>query len=147
MDYASNGSSLQSLLRREYRAPPIPPAEKPVQTVEKESEYEAFSYGRVGIRPQLMLGFRKCNGAVMVRPYAMLDAISTDEENSGFTIDFPKVSVIIQGRNLSKLFRFVCLHRVAEIIEADVATQFTESEENCVVESIDFRKPTIPLIS
>jgi len=136
MSFANSGHTVQSLLRREHRASPAPirePQEAPV-----ESEYEAFSYCRVGIRPQLMVTFRKSNGTVKVRPYSLLQALDSEDGNSGFRLEFPDVSVLVQGRNLSKLFAFLALHRVADVVEADIATQFAEAERNCVVESLEF---------
>ncbi len=136
MEFVSNGGALETFLRREYKTPPAVPEKNSSQPA--ESEYEAFSYGRVGIRPQLMLSFRKANGLVKVRPYALLQGLDSDDENSAFALSFPGLVVTVQGRNLSRLFVFICLHRVAEINEADTAMQFTESESNCVVASLGF---------
>lgn len=91
----------------------------------EESEYEAFASGRVGNKPQLTLLFRKASGEVFGFPYASFTEIRSENADLGFTVEFSGVEVEVQGQNLSKLFRYVCFHRAAEIVEAARSEQFT----------------------
>ena len=49
----------------------------------------------------------------------------------------------MQGRNLGKLFRYLWLHRVAEIVEADTSGSFLAEESDCVIESLRFAESTL----
>jgi hypothetical protein len=141
MEGSSSSSALQAILRREIQVP-TPKAEEKVSKPD-EKEYEAFSFGRVGIRPQLMLAFRKSNGEVRVRPYAILQGIDTDNEHAWFALDFPGLRVQIRGRNLSVLFRYLWLHRVVEVTEADTSSNFLADDAMCVIESLSFLEARI----
>lgn len=137
MDGNINSATLQAILRRDV---PIPPKteEGTAKAAGKEQEYEAYSFGRIGIRPQLMLALRKANGQVRIRPYAMLQGIDTDNEHVGFTLDFSGWRVQVRGRNLERLFRYLWLQRVLEIIEVDTSSSFLEDDRACVIESLSF---------
>jgi hypothetical protein len=89
---------------------------------EDDAEYQAFSFGRVGIKPQLTLLIRKASGAVEVFPYADFCGISSSDENLGFTLRFATRTVLIEGQRLGKLFQYICNFRTAEIMEADERT-------------------------
>ena len=85
-----------------------------------------------------MVALRKSSGEVRIRPYAMLHGIDTDNEQTGFTLDFPGLRVRVRGRNLATLYRYLWLQRVLEIAEADRAGSFLEDEKACVIESLSF---------
>jgi hypothetical protein len=105
-----------------------------------ETEYEAFSHGRIGRRPQMMIVFRKCSGEVVAYPYSMLSRIRSEDVDRGFTLSFAGTDIIIEGRQLARLFNYVCEHRAAEIIELDRAEAMAESAE-CVVTRVTVSKP------
>lgn len=94
-----------------------------------------LSYGRVGQRPRMMLAFRKCSGEVEVFPYSLLSRIHSDDIDTGFTLTFGPKTIIVAGRKLTQLFRYVCEHRAAEITEADRTTALI-SDATIVVTSI-----------
>jgi hypothetical protein len=83
-----------------------------------DSDYKAFTFGRVGPRPQmtLMLGFARGHGRGF--PYAQMLGIEFDDEDAGFRLEFPGLVVEIRGRNLTRLLRYVCDHRAARIEES-----------------------------
>lgn len=83
------------------------------------AEYQAFSFARVGIRPQLTLLLRKASGEVEGFPYADFRGVSAVDENSCFTIRFDTRTVKVEGQNLKQLFQYVCNYRAAEIVEAE----------------------------
>lgn len=100
-------------------------------------EYEAFAGVRIGNRPQLTLVFTKCTGEVLGFPYANLMQLTSTDVGQGFTLEFAGVEVVIKGRNLARLFRYVCDHRAAEIIEADRAEALLARQGEPVVEEIE----------
>ena len=112
-----------------------PPRSEPASE-SQANEYEACGRARIGNRPQLTLVFTKCSGEVIGFPYANLMRITSQDVAQGFTLEFAGVEVVVQGRNLARVFRFVCDHRAAEIIEADRAEAMLANPDGPVVESI-----------
>lgn len=102
-------------------------------TGDEADEYQALSFGRVGIRPQVTVLFRKANGEVEGFPYADFRGISSLNEESGFTVRFDARTVKIEGQHLGKLFQYICNHRAAEILEADPATAMNSPDGKPVV--------------
>ncbi|MCA9038409.1 MAG: hypothetical protein KDA91_24960, partial [Planctomycetaceae bacterium] len=97
-----------------------------------DDDYVAFGHGRVGLRPRMMLGFRKCNGQVDVFPYSLLTAIHSDDVDTGFTLTFGPRIVRVEGHKLTQLFRYVCEHRAVEIAESD-RTTVMQTDDNAIV--------------
>ena len=97
-----------------------------------EDGYQAFSFGRVGPRPQMTLLFRKANGEVRGFPYAQFDGIESDNPDDGFVVKFGRTLISIEGRNLNRLFQYVCNYKAAEIVEASprVAVQLCATQPN-----------------
>ena len=91
----------------------------PPDASQAEDDYVAFGHGRVGLRPRMMLAFRKCNGKVEVFPYSLLSRVCSDDIDTGFTLTFGPQTIMVTGRNLTQLFRYVCEHRAVDIVEAD----------------------------
>ena len=124
-------ATFRDLLERPGAEPDAPPTES-----QEAVAYEAFSFGRVGAAAQLTLLFRQANGAVFGFPYASLSGLRSDNPAAGFTLDFCGVKVTVVGRNLERLFRYVCDHKAAEIEQARRAELFQSDPQAAVVESM-----------
>ena len=83
----------------------------------EEDDYTPFANGRVGLRPQLMIIFRKVDGTSHAFAYSHLYSVTTENENAGFTADFGQHRVTVTGRNLEQLYRYICQHRVQAVQE------------------------------
>ncbi len=105
---------------------------------EEAEEYQALSFGRVGIKPQITLLFRKANGEVEGFPYADFRGISSVNEDIGFTVRFDTRTVKVEGQNLREAFRYICTHRAAEILEADEATAMQSPDGKPVVWKVNW---------
>jgi hypothetical protein len=112
-----SSNSIRALLEKQGRANGTPPLGAPAQ--EREAEYQPFANGRIGNQPQLTLVFRKKDGSVHGFSYSYFYSIESDNPDAGFTVDFSNAKVEVTGHNLEHLFRLVCQHRAAEIIEAN----------------------------
>jgi hypothetical protein len=119
-------------------------AEELAQNVEAsrddDSEYKAFTFGRVGPRPQmtLILGFAGGHGRGF--PYAQMLGIEFDDEDAGFRLEFPGQVIEIRGRNLKRLLRYVCDHRAARIEESTLQQSLVASDTAEIVDSIVVRR-------
>ena len=93
---------------------------KPTETQPPaDDDYVAFARGRVGLRPHMMLTFRKCSGEVEALPYSMLIRICSNDADKGFTLHFGSQTVIVEGHGLTQLFRYLCEYRAVETVESD----------------------------
>lgn len=124
-------ASFRALLQR-------PPEDEDVrsQSVDEDAE-TAFTFGRVGSRPQLTLLFQRASGAVFGYPYANLTALRSEDPDLGFTLEFGDAVVKVTGRNLEMLFQYVCDHKASRIEEARRAAVFGTDSRNAVVESLN----------
>ena len=77
---------------------------------------QSVQYGRVGLKPQLMIAFVKLDGYVEALQYITLRRIRSHSWQS-ITLDFLDQSVLIEGVNLERLFRYLQQNRVVEIAE------------------------------
>lgn len=93
---------------------------------------------RISRKPQMMLGFRKCNGEIDVLPYSMLARIRSEETSRAMTLTFPRGDVKIEGEHLTSLFHYLCEHRVLEIAESD-RTECLSSQNEVTVTAITIR--------
>lgn len=107
-------STLHSILNNSARKNFI----QPPHSTEEYSEYQAFSYGRVGTRPVSMVCFVKADGFHLVLPYIDLQSISSADPSEGFELEFTARRITVNGRNLSVAFKYLREHRLAEIAEA-----------------------------
>lgn len=87
---------------------------------------------RIARRPQMMVAFRRCNGVVTVLPYSSLSRIQSDDSDSVLQLNFPAVEVRIEGERLTRLFHYLCEHRVLEIAESDRAECMNDSTQIAV---------------
>jgi hypothetical protein len=99
-------------------------------------EYRAFSFGRIGIRPQLTLLFTKASGEVEGFPYADFRGIWTRDRNAGFTMTFGNRIITVEGQNLKQLFEYICNHRAAEVVLCDPHSAMALEENATVVWAI-----------
>jgi hypothetical protein len=135
----NNVSSLNSILQNGARSASVDSAEG-----SEAVEYEALASGRIGSRPQLMLVFRKASREVLAFSYISLTEIRSPDPEKGFTIDFSGVKVVVAGERLGKLFQMVCVHRAAEIVEADRVMAFQTDAKDPVVTSLLVSKEQAP---
>lgn len=108
------------------------------QTSDDESEVIEESRCRVSRRAQMMLGFRKCNGEIEVLPYSMLTRIRSEDTSLRMQLTFTHGEVIIEGEQLTRLFHYLCEHRVLEIAESD-RTDCLASQNEMVVSAITMK--------
>ena len=113
---------------------------QPHRATSEDSEYRAFSFGRVGVRPQMTLLLRKASGEVEGFPYADFHGIHSMNEELGFSIQFGRRLVNIEGRNLKQLFGYVCNFRAAEIVEATEITAMALPEFEAIVCRVTWSK-------
>lgn len=104
---------LQNILNGPSRRPTIVTPESQSDA----SEYQAFSFGRVGSKAIAMIGFVRSDGHHLILPYLDLREIQSIEPSTGFELEFPKWKVTVVGRNLTTPFRHIREHRLAELIE------------------------------
>jgi hypothetical protein len=131
----------QSLVRR--RGTPGAAAENSVEGQKQESDegdYRAFSYGRVGLRPQMTLTLRFVGGSMRGLPYSQMLGIDSDDDDAGFRMEFPGTIVEVRGRNLKRLVRYVCDHRAAEIVESSAAASVGAPSTASIVDAIVLRR-------
>lgn len=124
------GGSIQELLASR-------PADKNSNDSARESsEYTAFSHGRVGRQPQMMITFRFASGRIEAFAYSMLSHIESDDPNTSFRLDFGKQATTVTGTNLATLLRYVTEHRCVEIIESERTELLADSNDEIRVSSI-----------
>lgn len=104
--------------------------------LEEEVEYQAFSFGRVGPRPQIMLEICKSDGFHLVLPYIDLKAISTMNPDLGFELKFGEQRVLIEGRNLLLCYRYIKQNRLESIVELGREGTMSVAEKDPVVSGI-----------
>lgn len=131
---STDNSTIRALLERPARAAATD------ENHDADAEYTAFSYGRLSSRPQMTLMFRKPSGEVFGFPYALLTGIRSDDSESGFMVEFGQVTVVVSGRNLGKLFRYICEHRAAEVAEGSRSMAVCSFENECIVEAIQVQR-------
>ncbi len=103
--------------------------------------YQAFSYGRVGLRSQLMICFVKCDGHHLVLPYADLRSITSSDPDKGFLLEFVGREITVEGTNLLICFRHLRNQRLAELIEIDRPSTMSQPADAPVVQKLVIRKP------
>jgi hypothetical protein len=130
-----NTTSIRALLEKPSRSNASPLTAVSAH-VDRNNEYEPFANGRIGNHPQLTLVFRKQDGSVRGFSYSYFYSIESNNPTEGFVIDFSHIQVEVQGRHLEHLFRLVCDHRAADIVEARHDQVFARPELEPVVEEI-----------
>jgi hypothetical protein len=115
-----------------------------VVRVEEDVDYKAFAFGRVSLRPQLMIEFCKADGYHLVLPYADLRLISSPDPDQEFALEFTGRKVAISGLNLSSCFRYLRENRVAILMEAEPAVVMDQSDDEPVIARIVITKVEKP---
>jgi len=130
--------SMRELLERPPRSA-LPSAPASAGRISEEEEYVAFANGRLGTRAQLMIVFQKADGSLKAFSYTHLCGVESDNPSTGFTVIFTSAKkVLVRGRNLQRLFQLLCLHKVAEVVEASRHEQLQSNPDLLLVESIQF---------
>jgi hypothetical protein len=112
-----------------------------VRSPDEPQEYQGFSFGRVGTRPQLMLCVVKCDGHHLVLPYADLRAITSNDPDKGFLLEFAGREILIEGTSLMICFRYLRDQRLSELVEANRPEAMSSPNDAPVVQKITIRKP------
>lgn len=87
---------------------------------------------RIGRHSQMMLAIRLCSGEVEVFPYATLSRIRSSDTDSELRLSFCIGDVIIEGQNLTRLYHYLCEHRVQELCQSNRTECMTSNDEPCV---------------
>lgn len=103
---------------------------------EEEDDVKSFSSGRVGSKPQLTVTFRQVDGSSYSFAYSHLYSLMTEAEAGGFIAEFSQHRVIVQGRNLTQLFRYLCDHKIHTVQEISPSQGMAIAEHLAVVTSI-----------
>jgi hypothetical protein len=101
-----------------------------------ELEYQAFASGRIGTRPQICVTFEKINGVSITLSYAHLYSISSECPNAGFMAEFSDHKVIVAGRNLEKLYRYLGDHQARHILQTLDSQSMQLADDQPVVEDL-----------
>jgi hypothetical protein len=123
--------SLQTILGVAPRRPLVNPSQ-----VDEDTEYQAFSYGRVGTRAAAMICFIKSDGFHLALPYMELRSVTTANPADGFEMEFSTQRIIVEGRSLVVPFRYVRENRLVEIVEASRASILVLPASEAVVTSL-----------
>lgn len=106
------------------------------EPAEDASEYQAFSFGRVGTRARAMICFIKADGFHLALPYLDLRSISTIDPAKGFELEFGNRKITVTGRNLEVAFRYIRDHRLAELTEMLRHDALKLAESDSVVDEL-----------
>ena len=77
-----------------------------------------LAVGRVGTRPQLTVAFRLRDGTALAFSYAHLYRVASAGQGE-VAVEFSEHVVTVRGRNLVRLLRALCDHRLREVWEGD----------------------------
>jgi hypothetical protein len=109
---------------------------QPPDTPGVEEEYSAFAFGRVGSKPQLTLRIRQVSGTTRGFVYAHLYTLD-HEPSLGIILRFSQHRIVIQGRNLEEMFRYLSQFRVDLIQVTDPLHASTLADTVPVVTSVE----------
>ena len=138
---ASRGAIDQLLGNRRME----PRSDHPVPEIDPADDYTAFSYGRVGRRPQMMVSFVRSTGETEAISYSLLYRVHSENIDRGFTAFFGPTEVVVEGQQLGRLLDYLCEHRVATIREAGYGAEFAAEGEAGVVSRLVIRRPELPI--
>ena len=105
-----------------------------------DTEYKAFSFGRVGARSQAILTFVKSDDYVEAISYANLNRIWSSDVSTQIQLDFGERTVLIEGTTLNDLFNYIRLNRCSEVIEQSKRSAMETKEGEPIVTNISIRK-------
>lgn len=98
----------------------------------KSDEGQTVGRCRIGRQSQMMLAIRLCSGEVEVLPYATLGRIRSENSDQSLRLSFLVGEIVIEGARLTRLFHFLCEHRVMEICQSDRTECLADGDEVCV---------------
>lgn len=108
----------------------------PEPKFEEEAEYQAFAFGRVGRRPEIMIEFHKADGFRLNVQYIDIKEIETTNPDKGFSIRTPMHKFIIEGANLDRCYRYLQQNRIAELKEIDRPTAMSTTTDEAIITSL-----------
>lgn len=104
--------------------------------LEEEAEYQAFSFGRVGPRPQIMLEICKADGYRLALPYIDLKKITTMNPDRGFELHFSDQKILVEGQNLKDCYRYIKQNRLDSMLEAERANAMAVAQQEAVISTL-----------
>ncbi|MEP3480182.1 MAG: hypothetical protein ABJZ55_13105 [Fuerstiella sp.] len=105
---------------------------KPAQSTPTSEDSQTVGRCRIARHPQMMLAIRLCSGEVEVLPYNSLARIRSDNSDQALRLSFTVGEVVIDGERLTRLFHYLCEHRVLEICQSDRAECLVDDTNVCV---------------
>lgn len=107
---------------------------------EEEADYQAFGYGRVGRRPEIMIEFQKANGYRLALQYIDVKEIETHDPDKGFVIHAPRRKITVEGDGLLNCYRYLRQNRIAELVECDRPTAMAASAGDPIITCLRIQK-------
>lgn len=104
--------------------------------LEEEAEYQAFSFGRVGPKPQIMLEICKADGYRLALPYIDLKKITTMNPDMGFELHYLDQKVVVEGHNLMACYRYIKQNRLDSMLEAERSSAMAVVHQEAVISSV-----------
>ena len=123
------------LLRPGVRRPGAPEA-APHEPEGQGERSETLGRCRLAGRPQLMLGFRRCDGRATALPYSHLTRVDAADPDRRLDLAFGGDRVAVEGENLLRLYHLLLEHRVREFVESDRADALAAEPGEPVVTAI-----------
>lgn len=81
-------------------------------------EYEAFSFGRVGQKPQFTVAFKQADGFSEGLSYSDFRGWTTPDGNTSLELIFVGRKIAIEGSNLGRILDLIRQHRLFDLTEA-----------------------------
>jgi len=111
---------------------------------EQLDDFGCFGFLRGSRERATMLELRKKDGGILAVAYGYMDKAEFDPTD-GIRLHLAGESIRIQGRNLNReaqpkvrLFEAICRHRVPWLKEANEAESLAASEQDVVIEAIEW---------
>ena len=105
---------------------------------EEEAEYQSFTYGRIGAKPQLMVEFFHMDGFSEIYPYIDIKRIARPDPERCFEVELNHGKFVVEGQNLSTVIRYLKQHRVDTLKPSPRASAFTELVIEPLINQIRF---------
>lgn len=105
---------------------------KPEHSATATEDSQLVGRCRVARQSQMMLAIRLCSGEVEVLPYATLARIRSDNSDQSLRLSFVVGEIVIEGERLTRLFHYLCEHRVIEFCQSDRTECLTDGKDACV---------------
>lgn len=107
-----NDSSLKAVLGTQHKRLQL------VGYTHEEEEYQAFSFGRVGQKPQFTVAFKQADGFCEGLSYSDFRGWTTSDGNTSFELLFAGRKIGVEGSNLGRILELIRQHRLSDLTEA-----------------------------